>query len=493
MTEMGWIWTLLGLPLVTGLLAWRIKNQSACEKVQAAGAFLMLSAGLATAFQVLTGSPIAGGNGFIYVDALGAFNISLIVLVGFTASLYSVGYMRHEVSEEAITARQFRLYYLWFHLFLFTMLAVSVVNNLGLLWVGIELTTLVSALLVAFYKKGTALEAAWKYLIIGSVGIAFALLGIIFIYLSGIHLLGEDPRALNWSVLSQAAGHLNPQWILLAFILVLVGFGTKAGLAPMHFWLPDAHSQAPSPVSAVLSGVLLNTALYGIFRVFAIANATLGGKAASFLVFFGLLSIAITVPFILVQHDLKRMLAYSSVEHMGIITLGVGIGGTLGYYGAFLHMFNHSMAKSLLFFSAGNINQKYHSKRMDRISGVLQAMPATGGMFLIAAFAITGAPPFNIFISEFTIMTAGFTGGHIWATVLFVLSVVLIFAGMIYYVVKMAFGEAPAKLERKEIDRWSTAALLIPLAMVIAFGLYVPPFLSDAIHQVSEVLQGVRR
>ncbi|WP_096181544.1 hydrogenase 4 subunit F [Effusibacillus lacus] len=490
---MGWIWTLLGIPLVTGLLAWRIKIQKVCERVQVAGAFLMLLAGLTVAYRVLSGSPFTGENEFIYVDALGAFNISLVVLVGFTASLYSVGYMQHEVSEGIITERQFRLYYLWFHLFLFTMLAVSVVNNLGLLWVGIELTTLVSALLVAFYKKGTALEAAWKYLIMGSVGIAFALLGIIFIYLSGIHLLGEDPRALDWSVLSQAAEHLNPKWILIAFIFVLVGFGTKAGLAPMHFWLPDAHSQAPSPVSAVLSGVLLNTALYGIFRVFTIANTTLDGKAAQFLIFFGLLSIAITVPFILVQHDLKRMLAYSSVEHMGIIALGVGIGGTLGLYGALLHMFNHSMAKSLLFFSAGNINQKYHSKRMDRISGILKAMPVTGSIFLIAAFAITGAPPFNIFISEFTIMMAGIKGGHMWATVLFILLVVLIFAGMIYYVVKMAFGEAPAKLEKKEINRWSTAALFIPLVIVVMFGLYVPPFLSETIHQVSEVLQGVHR
>ncbi|WP_018133526.1 hydrogenase 4 subunit F [Effusibacillus pohliae] len=490
---MGWIWTLLGTPLVTGLLAWRIKNQNVCEKFQLAGAFVTLLAGLAAACQVLTGAPIKGGNGFFYVDALGAFNISLIVLVGFTAALYSIGYMRHEINEQVITEQQCRLYYLWFHLFLFTMLAVSVVDNLGFLWVGIELTTLVSALLVAFYKKGTALEAAWKYLIMGSVGIAFALLGIIFLYLAGSHLLGEDPRALHWSVLSQVAEHLNPKWILVAFLFVLVGFGTKAGFAPMHFWLPDAHSQAPSPVSAVLSGVLLNTALYGIFRVFAIANTTLGGKAGQFLIFFGLLSMAITVPFILVQHDLKRMLAYSSVEHIGIITLGVGIGGTLGLYGAFLHMFNHSMAKSLLFFLAGNINQKYHSKRMDRISGIVQAMPVTGSMFLVATFAIAGAPPFNVFISEFTIMRAGFQAGHLWAAVLFLLLVVLIFAGMVYYVVKMAFGQAPEKLQKKEIDRWSTAALLIPLAAVVVCGLYVPPFLSQTVHQVSQVLQGVHR
>lgn len=490
---MAWIWMLLGIPFVTGFLAWQIKKQNVCNMVQVTGAFFMMLVGFAIAYQVFSGSLVTGGDGFIYVDALSAFTISLIVLVGFSASIYSVGYMQHEITTGAISERQFRLYYLWFHLFLFTMLAVSVMNNLGFMWIGIELTTLVSALLVAFYKSGTALEAAWKYLIMSSVGIAFALLGIIFIYLSGLDLLGENPRALNWSELSQVAAQLNPQWILIAFIFVLVGFGTKSGLAPMHFWLPDAHSQAPSPVSAVLSGVLLNTAMYAILRVFVIANSTLGGDAEQYLIFFGLLSIAITVPFILVQHDLKRMLAYSSVEHMGIITLGVGIGGPLGLYGALLHMFNHSMAKSLLFFSAGNINQKYHSKRMDRISGILKVMPVTGSIFLIAAFAITGAPPFNIFISEFTIMMAGFKGGHIWTTVLFLLFVVLIFAGMIYYVVKLAFGEAPEKFAKKEISRWSTAALFIPLIFVIIFGLYVPPFLSDAINQVSEVLQGVHR
>lgn len=490
MTEMIWIWMLLGIPAATGILSWMNKNRKVIERLQAGGALLALLVGMLLAYKVLTGTPIVGANEFIYVDALSVFNIVLVVLVGFSASVYSTGYMRHELHEGNINERQFRLYYLWFHLFLFTMLGVSVVNNLGVLWVGIELTTLVSALLVGFYKKGTALEAAWKYLMMGSVGIAFALLGILFIYLSGIHLLGEDPRALHWNLLSQAAEQLNPQWILLAFIFVLVGFGTKAGLAPMHFWLPDAHSQAPSPVSAVLSGVLLNTALYGIFRVFSIANVTLHGRAENFLLFFGFVSIAITVPFILVQHDVKRMLAYSSVEHMGIITLGVGIGGSLGLYGALLHMVNHSMTKSLLFFAAGNITQKYHSKRMDRISGILKTMPITGSMFLMGAFAITGAPPFSMFISEFTIMSAGFREGRIWETVLFIILVVLIFAGMIFYVTKIAFGEAPAKLEKKEIDRWSTAALLLPLVFVVTFGLYVPSFVTDTLHQVSEVLQG---
>jgi len=484
---------LLAIPIVTGLSAWQLTKPQLCEKVQAAGSFFTLVAALTIAVQVFDGQVIAGWDGFIHIDAFSAYNIVLITLVGFIASLYSMGYMRHELRENMITPKQYRGYYLLFHLFLFTMLSVSVVDSLGLMWVGIELTTLVSALLVAFYRNGNALEAAWKYLIMGSVGIAFALLGIIFLYLSGIQTLGQEPLALHWTLLMQAAERLNPLWVEIAFVFILIGFGTKAGLAPMHFWLPDAHSQAPSPISAVLSGVLLNTALYGIFRVYAITNITLNGQAAQYLIVFGLLSMVITVPFIMVQHDLKRMLAYSSVEHMGIITLSAGIGGSLGLYAAFLHMFNHSMAKSLLFFSAGNISQKYHSKQMERISGLIKTMPVTGGIFLIAAVAITGAPPFSLFISEFTIMMAGFQQGHTGPAVLFVVIIALIFAGMMYYVTKMVFGEAPAKLEKSEISFWSAAALFIPLAFIIVCGLYVPPFLDETIYRVSDVLQGVNR
>jgi hydrogenase-4 component F len=492
MIFLGEVLLLLIIPLITAVLSWQIKSRHLGEILQVIGSLLNVFVCLAIAQQVFFHAPIIGWNEYVYVDALSAFNVMIIVLVSFAASLYSIGYIGHEAKEGIIPEAKVRHYYLWFHLFIATMLAVSVMNNFGFLWVGIELTTLISALLVAFYKKGTSLEAAWKYLIMGSVGIAFALLGIIFLYLSGADLFGESAKSLNWTVLSQSADKLNPQWTLIAFIFVLVGFGTKAGLAPMHFWLPDAHSQAPSPVSAVLSGVLLNTALYGILRIYSIVNITLDGRAATYLIFFGLFSIAVSVPFMLVQHDVKRMLAYSSVEHIGIITLGVGIGGALGLYGAVLHMFNHSMAKSLLFFSAGNINQKYHSKRMDRISGVLKTMPVTGSIFLLASFAITGAPPLNVFISEFTIMMAGFKSGHFIVTVLFMLFVVLIFSGMMYYVIRMVFGEAPAKLEKKEINPWSTAALFIPLIVVVVFGLYVPSFFKEMIQQVSFVLQGVK-
>ena len=489
MTAMDWLWILLAAPVITAILAWRL-NIKYGAWLQLGGAGVMLVAGWMVVWQVMTGSPVMDAEQIIYVDALGAWNLGLVVFVGFTASLYSVGYMGREQEEGAISERQLNQYYLLFHLFLFSMIGASVVNSVGLMWAAIELTTVVSVLLVGMYNKETALEAAWKYLIMGSVGLSFALLGIIFVYLSGFHVLEGNPLALHWTVLHAYARELHPQWVLTGFMFVLIGFGAKAGLAPMHFWLPDAHSQAPSPVSAVLSGVLLNTALYAILRVFVIANITLQGEISRYLIFFGLFSVAVTVPFILVQKDLKRMLAYSSVEHIGIVALGVGIGGPLGIYGAILHMLNHSLAKPMLFMAAGNINQKYHTRQMERITGVLSTMPVTGKVFLIGIFAITGAPPFNIFISEFSIMMAGFKTGQSGIAVLFLSFVVLIFAGMMHYGIKMVYGQAPPAMESGELSRTAVLALFLPLLGVVLFGLYIPPFLHDMILKVALVLQG---
>ncbi len=482
---------LLISPLLTGVLAGLCSKYKFADLLQVIGSFVTLCLTGLIALHVFSGNVIHALDGLIYIDALGSFNMMLIAIVGLTAAIYSVSYMRYEVQEKVITRKQLGRYYFFLHFFILTMLIVSAVDNLGLLWVGIELTTLVSAMLVAFYGTQHSLEAAWKYLIMGVVGIAFALLGIVFFYLSGLNAIAEQPAAaLQWTQLVQVAEKLNPRWVEFGFIFILIGFGTKAGLAPMHFWLPDAHSQAPAPVSAVLSGVLLNTALYGIFRVYAIANVTLQGHAGDYLIAFGLFSISVTVPFIMVQHDLKRMLAFSSVEHMGIITLAVGIGGPLGLYGAFLHMFNHSMTKSLLFFSAGNIAQKYHSKYIDRISGVVKAMPFTGIIFLLAAFAVAGAPPFSIFMSEFTIMLAGADAGKLWAACIFAALIVLIFAGMSYYVIRMSFGELPARIGKKPTDWWMRVAMCIPLSLILLCGLYVPEFLEKAIHTAASVLQG---
>ncbi|MCF6093065.1 hydrogenase 4 subunit F [Microaerobacter geothermalis] len=487
---MSFILTLLIAPIITGLLTWSISHRKTANLIHLVGSLVTLGSGLILSYMVFIGNPIVNGNRFIYVDSLSALLIVIITVVGFTASLFSIGYMGRELAEGVISEKEYHRYYLWFHLFISTMLAVVITNNIGFMWIAIESTTLVSALLVAFYRKGNALEAAWKYMIMGSLGIALALLGVIFLYTSGLDFLGKEETALNWTTLAETASQLNPQWVEWAFIFILVGFGTKAGLAPLHFWLPDAHSQAPSPISAVLSGVLLNTALYGIIRIFIIANQTLDGGAEKWLLAFGLFSVAITVPFILVQHDFKRMLAYSSVEHIGVITLGLGIGGTLGFFGALLHMFNHSMAKSLMFLAAGNVNQKFHTKMMDRISGVVKAMPVSGPVLLMGTFALSGVPPFSIFLSEFTIMLAGFREGKAWASILLIIFIVFIFSGMIYYISKMVFGNRPVKVEKGEISHWSSAALFIPLIFIILLGIYIPPFFQESLGKITILLKG---
>ena len=482
---------MFGLLLIAAVLVWLMPPKS-YGVLQAALAVGAAVCGAYLGKCVIEEGALSFYGQVFYIDGLSALNVLLVSAVGALAAIYSKGYMDEELAEGAITKMQFKLYYCFYHLFIASMLFASVVSNLGLMWVGIELTTLVSALLVALYGKQLALEAAWKYLIMGSVGISFALLGIIFLYISTLHCPHQEATALQWPEMMAMAEHLKPRWFEIGFVFVLVGFGAKAGLAPMHFWLPDAHSQAPSPVSAVLSGVLLNTALYGLFRVYAIAQSTIEG-ASTYLMIFGLVSVAVTVPFLFVQSDFKRMLAYSSVEHMGIITLGVGIGGPLGLFGAMLHTVNHAMTKSLLFFSAGAIYQRYHTKQIDRVKGVLKTMPIVGWIFLLAAFAITGAPPFGVFISEFMILAAGFNTGNEIASVLMAALIVLIFAGMMYYVVRMVFGTAPSRVSTVPISRWMTAAMVIPMIMVAVCGLWVPPYIENLVLAASDVLKEVVR
>lgn len=480
--------SLIIISLVTAifcLLTYKVKNFDIVQILGSLGV-MVLSGYIAKL--IMQGEIISLYDNLIYIDALSSINLVLIAVIGFSASIYSVGYMRNELAHGIISPQKLGFYYCFFHLFILSMLLVTIFNNLGLLWVGIELTTLISAMLVAFYGNKHSLEAAWKYLIMGVVGIALALLGIVFIYISGLTILFEEQSALQYTNLLNVADKLNTEWIKFGFIFILIGFGTKAGLAPMHFWLPDAHSQAPAPISAVLSGVLLNTALYSVLRVYTIVKIAIPDIAGAYLIGFGLLSIIAVVPFIFVQHDLKRLLAFSSVEHIGIITLAVGVGGSIGLYGAFLHMINHSLGKSLLFFASGSIVQNYHSKYIGRISGIIKSMPYTGIIFLIAGMAIAGAPPFSLFISEFTIMLGCVKAGKLWLGCLFALLVAIIFTGMSYYFIRMVFGDKPKKVKNINESKGSLIAMVIPLFFVIVGGFYVMPFIQTAVLMAAKVL-----
>jgi hydrogenase-4 component F len=484
------LWTLI-VPSVTALLCFFMKKNSVIEWVHLVGSSTTSILAIWLVVDVAVDGTVSNSNHFFYVDALGAIVIAIIAIIGWTAAINSVGYIRHEYFEGAIDQKQLRQYYFWYHLFIASMLMVCVVNNMGLLWVGIEATTIISAFLVALYRKGEALEAAWKYLMICGAGIAIALLGVILLYSSVVNTVGTSPEILNWSFLKDHNVKLQPSMVSLSFVFLLVGLGTKIGFAPLHFWLPDAHSQAPSPISAVLSGVLLNCALLVLIRFAVIAENTISGDLIRHLfIGFGTLSIVVAFPFIIVQQDLKRMLAFSTIEHMGIIAVAIGLGGVLGFTAALLQMFNHSMAKSLLFLTSGNMVQKYKTKQMTRITGGIKTMPITGFLLLISTLAITGVPPFNIFTSEFSIIAVGFSHGHPVVISLMIAGVASIFGAMLFHISKMVFGTARENLAVGDLSKWSTLPLILPLVFVVVFGVYVPPAVSNLIHQAAIIMGG---
>jgi hydrogenase-4 component F len=480
---------LLLVPILTGVLCFLTRSKKQVEAISLTGSVITLILGLNLVQNVYNNGIIMSWANTFFADAFSAYIVLIVSIVGFVASIYSIGYMGHEFKHGILDLKKLKIYYVLFHMFMFTMLLVGVTNNLGL-WIAIEMTTLVSALLMILYTRKSSIEAAWKYMIICTVGITFALFGTILAYYGAVKILGESGDALNWTSLIAVADQFDPTIMKLAFIFILIGYGTKAGLAPMHTWLPDAHSEAPTPVSALLSGVLLNCAMYGIIRFYTIATKSTGIEFTSnLMIIFGLLSLGIAVPFIILQEDYKRMLAYSSVEHMGIIAIGIGFGGTPGIFGALLHMFNHAMTKSLMFFGAGNVLLKYGTKEIAKVSGVVKSMPATGAMLLIGALAITGSPPFSIFISEFTILSAGFLQGNIIASVLFLLFIIMIFAGFFYNISKMTFGTPEPGMIPGEVSRWTLSAMAVLVVFVFVMGIYIPPPFYEMIMKVVAVVR----
>ncbi|CAJ37475.1 hydrogenase 4 subunit F [Methanocella arvoryzae] len=481
--------TLLIIPLITAALCYLIKHKRTVEIVSTLGALAIMAGCVYLAYTVFTRGPVSGG--LWYVDSLGAYMLVIISFIGLAAAIYSIGYLGYEYKEKKIDLGRLRYYFTFFHVFIFTMLLVCTSSNLGIMWIAIEATTLASAFLVGFYNKDTSVEAAWKYIIICSVGITLALLGTILLYASSVNTLGESADALNWPMLAEKAKSLDPTLLKIAFILVIIGYGTKAGFAPMHTWLPDAHSEAPTPISGLLSGVLLNCAMYGILRYHIITTNALGPDfSGTLLIVFGLLSLAAAAAFIIIQKDYKRLLAYSSIEHMGIIAIGFGIGGAVGIFGALLHILNHAVTKSLMFFGAGNILLKFKTKNIDEVKGIAALMPWTAMCFVAGALAITGSPPFSIFVSEIIILIAGFTQGNIVVSVLYLLLLVIIFAGFMYHVGRMVFGEPAPGTIKGEPNYLGLCVMAVLLLATLIMGVYVPLALSDILTQIVTIFGG---
>jgi hydrogenase-4 component F len=466
-------------------------GRSRIGALHAIGYGALLAAGAAVFYRSsFLGQQLTCGGGLLLVDALSALFIVMISALAFAASLYSIKYIEHDIEKGIISAAKSRLYYLLFDLFIFSMLFVVSVNNLGYMWIAIEMTTLVSAFLVGFYRTKESVEAAWKYLIICTVGIALALIGVILFYHAAS--LAGAVGSLNWTNLSDCAKKLDPSIVKIAFIFILVGYGTKAGIAPMHTWLPDAHSQAVSPVSALLSGVLLKTALYAIIRFGMISSQALGGYSyfGNLMMLFGLFSLAVSAGFIIVQKDIKRLLAYSSIEHIGIICVGLGIGGKLGMFGALFHSFNHAMTKSLMFFGAGRIVSHYGRRNMNALRGVIAAMPFTGIVSLLGAFALAGFPPFSIFVSELMIVFAGIRSGRYAAVALTLLFLAVIFAATIYQFSRMMFGHKPKEIQAVGESFGTKAAFLFLLIFIVGLGVAAPFVIEKGIRAAVAVLLG---
>lgn len=423
---------------------------------------------------------------YIVVDLTGTWVILCTAIVYLLASIYSIGYMRLLGEDERLWG-----FYALFSGFALTILLSSVMNNAGLYWIAIELTTLVSTFLVGFERAAESIEAAWKYIIIISAGISLALLGTVLFYWCGSFVLGPT-YDMTWDTLRDAAPKMNAALASLSFLLVLVGYGTKVGLAPMHSWLPDAHSESPAPISAMLSGALLNSAMLGIVRYLTIADAAQSGALArATLVAFGVLSLIVGALFIVRQDGIKRLMAYSSVEHMGVVALGFGFGGPLGIAGALYHMLNHSLNKSLMFFGAGNVMRSYGSKEIRSIHDVWTQFPVPGALWLAGAAAITGAPPFGLFLSELVILRAGFERGYDWAVYVMLVLLIVIFIGFLNHFRTMYFNAGAASEDRPTpMSRWCVAPMWLALAPLVVFGFWWPSALWDHFMAAAQILAG---
>lgn len=428
---------------------------------------------------------------FFYVDALSAILLMLVLIIGFFTSIYSIGYMEREIKEGKLAPERLKIYYMLMYAFLFTMILALTLKNMGIMWIAIEATTLASVFLVGFQNDRNSLEAAWKYIIICSVGIAIAMLGIILLHYSSIGVI-QDGAFLDWTSLYDHAQVLRSSTCRLAFLFILVGFGTKAGLAPMHTWLPDAHSQAPSPISALLSGVLLNSAMYGIIRTVAIVNRNLGSceYTGRLLIAFGILSIAAAAVFILTQKDYKRLLAYSSIEHMGIIAVAIGIFSPVSILGALYHMMNHSLTKSMLFLSSGSIMQKYDTKQITKVKGVLYELPVSGTVFLFGLFAIAGTPPFSVFSSELSIIVSLFQNKLFFIGSGIVVLLAVVFAGMARTLFPMFYGKPDENLAPGENNVMGALCLVILLITISITGLFMPDWVAQLMHQAQRTIIG---
>ena len=423
---------------------------------------------------------------FLIVDDVNVVFIVVSTFVGFTTSVFSASYIAHELEIGRLTHAYLRFYHAMYQTLMFAMNLALLANNVGLMWVAVELATLTTVLMVGIYRTHEALEAAWKYFILGSVGIAFALFGTILVYLAASSVLGEGLDAMAWSVLVQRASDFDPALLNLAFVFLLLGYGTKVGLAPLHAWLPDAHAEGPTPISAVLSGLLLNVALFALLRFKMVMSANaLALAPGPLMVSLGLGSVVFAAFMLYRRDDIKRMFAYSSIEHMGIISFAFGMGGPLANFAGLLHMVMHSLTKSAIFFSVGHIAQVKGTQRMADIRGLTVSHPILGWGLVLGVITIVGLPPMGIFMSEFLILTSTFTRAPALAITL-ALGILVALGALLYRLNGLAFGEAQGSHVRAEA---SFVPMFTHLGLVLVAGIFLPAPLVAWFQHVAELLR----
>jgi hydrogenase-4 component F len=477
----------LGLPLLGGLVLALTGHRAYARDINVGFSLLTFLASCVLTSQVMDDGPQFVLGQQFYIDPLNVFLVTLTAFVGLTTAIFSRPYMRIEQDHGKMTPPRMRLYHSMYQLFSFTMLLGFTTNNLGIIWVAMEAATLTTVLLVSVYRTTASLEAAWKYFILCGVGIAQALFGTILMYMAAEKVLGPEHATLLWTGLNDIKGQLDPTIVSLAFVFLLIGYGTKIGLVPLHSWLPDAHAEGPTPVSAVLSGLLLNVAMYAVLRCKVLADGALDSNMAGQLMMgFGLLSVTVAAFFLSRQKDVKRMFSYSSIEHMGLITFAFGMGGPVANFAGLLHMTVHSLVKSAIFFTVGHATQKAGTQLMSEIRGLIKVNPTVGWGLMLGVMAILGMPPFGVFASEFLILTTAMREQP-WAAPFLFLALGVAFASMLIRVLPMVFGDSTLK---PLAHPPALIPVFVHLALALVLGLYIPPYLNGWYVQAASMLGG---
>jgi len=463
-------------PLLGGMLLGLIRNPALAAKLNILTGVITFIFSIMLAMQVVGHDAVDAMGGWFHLDAYNVFLVALTAFVGMTTAIFSRPYMQHELEKGRLDTRRMRLYHSMYQLFQFGMLLGFTTNNIGVLWVSLELATLATVLLVSLYRTPASIAAAWKYFILCGMGIALALFGTVLVFYASSAVIGHGNAALTWTVLMQRADELDATVMSIAFCFLMVGYGTKVGLAPMHAWLPDAHGEGPTPVSAVLSGLLLNLALYALVRCKMLVDGATGTDMAGHIMMgFGLFSLAVAAFALHKQRDIKRMFSFSSVEHMALMTFAFGIGTPLSTFAALLHMTAHSLIKSAIFFTVGHAAQVMGTQKMAEIRGLIRHHPGIGWGLLIGVAAIAGFPPFGVFISEFLIFSAALQS-YPWTVGPLLLGLLVAMAGLFRFVQPMVYGEAPAHARSIPVNM---TPVYIHLTLALVLGLSIPAFLAD--------------